>query len=294
MSNTYKVSNEDLEKLRLILVSRINIVMALYPDKSLSQTELAKESGTDPGNLSRYIPEMKQKGILVANKENSDIGRPSNHLSLSKETIAIVNQNAKFLIKDESDIKVMKREVGDKVMELLGKEDTLLMAADELQRISTRFKLSPESKFLEELCNVATRDEYEDVRHVLLMSLNNFVMNLESELKENARKVLFKKLENLMDTQDDSDRGKRNRQIILKIFDSLDLFPYTYDSLIKKCMNAISEHQYYESQLSAKRLVEYFPEKVSMVRLNLIEKYGSVDEEGKKMIGTLLGMIPTS
>ena len=146
VTSTNKISDEGLGKLRLILISRFRIVMALYPDKSLSQNDLAKLSGTDPGNLSRYIPEMIDRGVLVSNEETLGVGRPSNMISLSYEARDIINQNMRFLLQDESNVKELKTEIEEKLLELLGEESTLVMAADELQRISRQYKLSPESR----------------------------------------------------------------------------------------------------------------------------------------------------
>ena len=100
--STRNVSEKRLERLRTILVTRFNILWALYPDNTYSQTQLAELSDTDPGNLSRYIKELDKDGIVTIKDEQSGVGRPAKLISLTNDTKSILTINMRYFLAKEA------------------------------------------------------------------------------------------------------------------------------------------------------------------------------------------------
>jgi len=139
---------------------------------------------------------------------------------------------------------------------------------------------------------IAVCDNYRNVRHVTLYTIRDFVRKLDKEGRERARDTLFDSLDTIVQSDDYSDGGKRDRNIVLEIFDYLSLMTYSYGGLLNELFDAISKLQHQESQVRAERIIKRFPDMVSRFRLSLIERYGSVDEEQRRIIESILNKTP--
>jgi len=55
----------DAQELLKLAASRYVVLMALFPDEEMTQSELAKETRVDKGNLSEYVKDLKEQGLIA-------------------------------------------------------------------------------------------------------------------------------------------------------------------------------------------------------------------------------------
>jgi hypothetical protein len=237
-------------------------------------------------------PEMLEKRILVPVEEKSNSGKPISFIRLSDETRLILNQFMPFLAEDQCNYKEMGKEFEEKLVELLSDVETRDLAANEIQRISRQYKLLPGSDFLERIVQIALNQDIRNVRHPILYAIRNFVEKFDEDMKEEVKNTLYGKLSKIIELDDNSNGGKRDRNIVLEIFDHLDLMPFRYDDFLNEFFDAIFRRQFQEAQIWAERIIRRFPENISVFRLSLIDKHGSADERERMFIESMLNKTP--
>ena len=288
--STRNVSEKRLERLRTILVTRFNILWPLYPDNTYSQTQLAELSDTDPGNLSRYIKELDKDGIVTVKDEQSGVGRPAKLISLTNDTKSILTINMRYFLAKEA-VDDLGPEQAEKILELLSNKYTRILAADELE-LASRDHIAPiESEMYPNLVNYLKKQEYRDVAHTLLRSLHNFVVKLDDVSRKEATYILGSPLRDIYDKEDDSDKGSRIKRTILEIFEVLNIYSMSYEKLKEECIEAVLYKPLPMSQVLVDRITRLFPEDKMDLRLSLLERYGSANEEQKKRIQSMLNRL---
>jgi len=288
--STRNVSEKRLERLRTILVTRFNILWTLYPDNAYSQKQLAELSDTDPGNLSRYIKKLEKDGIVNINDEHSEVGRPANLISLTNYTKSILTINMRYFLAKEA-FDEFEPEQAKKILELLSKKDTRILTADELELASRDHTAPIESEMYPNLIDYIKKQEYRDVAHTLLRSLHNFVAKLDDVSKKEATYILDRPLRDIYDKEDDSDKGRRIKKTILEIFEVLNIYSISYEKLKEEFIEAVLYTPFPKSQVLVEHITRFFPEKKIDLKLGLLERYGSANEEQKKSIQSMLNQL---
>ena len=139
---------------------------------------------------------------------------------------------------------------------------------------------------------MAVNPVYKSVRHQILFAIRDFVHKMDKVSKEKAESTIHDNLNEIVQSDDNSDGGKRDRKIVLEIFDFLGLVSFTYDLLLEDFFESVSKNQFVEAQLKAERIFQRFPGKILDFRLKLIEKHGSTSEEERRIIGFILNKTP--
>jgi DNA-binding MarR family transcriptional regulator len=281
------VSEKRLERLRTILVTRFNILWTLYPDYTYSQTQLAELSDTDPGNLSRYLKELDNDGIVTVKEEQPGVGRPAKLISLTNDTKSILAINMRFFLAKEA-FDELEPEKTKKILELLSNKDTRILAADELELASRNYIATIESKMYPDLVDYLKKQEYRDIAHTLLRSLHNFIAKLDDVSRKEATYILSSPLRDIYDKEDDSDKGIRIKRRILEIFEVLNIYSMSYEKLKEECIEAVLYQPLPMSPVLIDRITRLLPEEKMDLRLSLLERYGSANEEQKKRLQSML------
>jgi len=191
-----------------------------------------------------------------------------------------------FLAKEAFDL--LEPEQAEKILELLSNKDTRILAADELE-LASRDHIAPiESEMYPDLVDYLKKQEYRDVAHTLLRSLHNFVVKLDDVSRKEATYILGSPLRDIYDKEDDSDKGRRIKRTILEIFEVLNIYSMSYEKLKEECIEAVLYKSRPMSQVLVDRITRLFPEEKMDLRLSLLERYGSANEEQKRRIQSML------
>jgi len=74
----------------MVVGKRYEVLKALYPDREYTLTDLATEIKMDQGNLSRYVAELEDKGLIETRMEERERGRPLKYSKLTENAWRIL------------------------------------------------------------------------------------------------------------------------------------------------------------------------------------------------------------
>jgi len=172
---------------------RKRIIIALFPDKILSQSQLAEETGIALSNLGRYLNELQEKNIVEITQGLNEKGFSAKLVQLtprfqgifSKASEPLVFQN-RHLLKDLDNFK--------KIMERLLNPSVQVHAADSIQILSQRYIIPFESGFFSFLKDHLNNKQIRPVLVALLKSARNILRDLNPENKKKILTLLGSKL----------------------------------------------------------------------------------------------------
>ena len=184
-----------------ILSRRKSIIAQLFPDKILSQSELAEKTGIAPSNLSKYVSKLKEKKIIEVKQDQNEEGFSVNLVQLRPETKEILNEALKLQTSQE---KHHLPDLGDfnKILERLMNPAVQKLAADSVQILSRQYIVPHDSGFLDFLDKHMNDKEIRPVLVVLIKSARSIVGEWSPEEKESVLTTLGSKLQALADKGD--------------------------------------------------------------------------------------------
>ena len=283
MWGTRKVSEKRHKILKKVLVTRFRILWELYLDKTYSQTQLADRSETDQGNLSKYINELMEDGLVEVTEEYLGVGRPAKLISLSSKARDILKHNMPFFLEEEVD-KELEPLHAVRLIKLLSSKETRSLAADRLELVSRDYVANCESTLYPTIACYLQEEGYRDIAHTLLKSLHNFIQKLDDASMNKVSQILGKTLRKIYEAEDESDKGRRIKRFISEIFDELDIHPASYEELKGEYVEAVLNKSSSESQVLIDRIQRFFPEENLDLELSLVERFESADEKQKHRI----------
>jgi len=274
----------EVERIELIS-KRYSILRTLFQYEEFTLSEIAERSETDIGNLSRYISDLEEKGLIKSRSKKREKGKPYRLISLTDLSRRILS----VIINEIGDKKKPSQfpdpEYLSECLELLENSDPEVqrVISDEIALLCRNYEVPVESdliKFLEEnLLNV----HYRPVLFNLLQALISITKNSEEGVKGKIKSMLKKQLEEIALIYEDETNKDKVRYHALKALAELAQDEDNYNLLTKIYNKLLGEDSSITSNVRDLILSKY-PEKRSEMRLYLIKKFKDSDNETRSRI----------
>lgn len=251
------------------------IILELYPDKKISQNQLATKIEIAPSNLSKYLSELKKEDILEVKKDQKH-GRSINYVQLKPRTTELLDAALKVKISTE------KQPLPDLDNFLKTRERLLIpavqeYAADTIQIISQRYIVPVNSGFFDFLEKHMNDAEIRPKLVVLIKSARNIVEDYSLEDKERVMGLLGSKLHAQVETGNSA--LKRETINLLK---ELGAYNKTYEEL-KDLYLELRHTDNYPDFLRSLILRDY-RDKLIDLRVTMMDIYESATEPEKRWL----------
>ena len=188
------------------------------------------------GNLSQYLNELEEHGVIVISSGTNDRGQPIRKIKLSRKTIDTLLASSKVI----SAAKPVLKEFESLNIFLAGLFDPDLLdeSKNSIQLLSNQYLIPVDSGYFEFLRDNLMKNELEKTRRVLIMSTRNIVREMSEDDKNRVSDLIHPILTPILD---DSNSGlKRETNILLK---ELGLYDLPYSELEARYFSQISEHK---------------------------------------------------
>lgn len=177
-----------------LAIRRYPILRVLYPDIELSLGELVAKTRVDDGNLSRYVTELSENGLVNTHDEKREGGKPRKLIRLTEAARSIIDSLITLTgavpkpIKpaDEADIEFYM-----KIMDEFNNPEAQDMASEEFMILCGKQFVMHDDNVLPFLKSRILDPRYTPIRETLLRALLNIVRNANSEEKRDKIRPIF-------------------------------------------------------------------------------------------------------
>jgi DNA-binding MarR family transcriptional regulator len=258
-----------------IVTRRKAIIIELFPDKILSQSQLAKKTGITPSNLSKYISKLKEKDIIEIKQAQNAEGYSVNLVQLKLRTGEILNEASKLLVPSEK-LPFPDPDNYKKILERLTNPAVQKYAADSIQ-ISSRQHIIPyDSGFFPFLERHINDPKIRPVLVVLIKSAQNIV----EEMNQNDKVILLEKLGSKFQTLvDKGDSGALKRET-MNLLKELGAYNKPYKEL--KDLYLKQRHSGNNPDLFRSIILKDHRDKLMDLRVSMMDQYESATETEKQ------------
>jgi len=273
----------DLLRIMEAVSRRKAIIIALCPDKKLTQKQLADETEISPSNLSRYLKELKKQKILDIRKDNKQ-GRSVNYVHLLPRTLEILDNALKV------QISAQKRPLLDldnfkKSMERMKIPALQEYAADSIQLASQLYIIPLDSGFFSFLGNHMTDEVIRPKLVVLIKTARNIVGEMSPTEKEHVLNLLGPELHPLTE-KGNSDALKRETMNLLK---ELGAYNKTYEDL--KNLYLKQRHTKNNPDLFRSLILTEHRDNLLDLRVSMMDLFDLAPEDEKRWLNTEFALL---
>lgn len=260
--------------------SRYPLLRSLYPNKTYSFTKLSEISGIDTGNLSGYIKDLDENGVILLQKKLVN-GRTRSLISLEHDTVMLIERvidlKGKSQIPLLQDIRYL-----DDILENLFNEKIRDLTVNHIQRISKNYKIPVNSKFFDVIGKVENIEPLKPVISILLKALKNMVFTSNEE----ERKIIQEKVLNSLETMIEIIPKERPGMEAQRILNAFNWGQRPYQHLVNRYLFLFdkSEEDFKEVLPLRVQILDRYPEQKMDLRDRLIKLAKGADDRAVKRI----------
>jgi DNA-binding MarR family transcriptional regulator len=271
----------DLEKETTIAknLGRYPILKALYPNEKYSLTTLAEKSNTDKGNLSRYLPELIEAGLLSRGREEGGRLKQITLTPLSRKLLETIITEASNGIH-----KTGEAETGFYLDLIKDNENSLIqkMAMEEIEVTSRKHHIKDVNRLLTFIKDRITDSKYKPLKLTMIQTTRNILTETDDETIGKIKKHLAEKLYRIpLDFSDISNTSKRVRYETSRLIPLLYKGEKGYRKMLEIYKKSIESDLMKEYSIRD-MIVAQYPLKKEELKRELYSMYLKYAREGKE------------
>jgi len=261
------------EKFIRLVASRYPILRALYPVRTFPFMELSVHSGVEKSNLSGYIKNLDEEGIVSVEQTKGPRSRSRSMISLMPDTRRLIECVTHLRGKRKSPNILQDTQILDKNIPLLEKKRIQSLVADHLVLISRGWKVQSKSKFYDFVGERILEEQFKPVVPTVLSALQNMIKYSNTDERSIIKGKVLEALLNIRD-----DTGEERSGIVAQnILDEFAWDEENYETLAGQYISNVEKGSEVIPFLR-RRIVERFPERKTDLRDRLIELAADADE----------------
>lgn len=284
-------------------MSRYRILRELYPDNEVHLGELAVRTGVDDGNLSRYVAQLSERGLLGVRSEAGERsrGKPRRMVRLTEASRGFVDALIKLAGSAPASLEPADaNDIGFylETMEDSHNVEAQRMASEEFRALCYNSLVMYDDRVLPFLREKIFDPMYKALQEDLLNALLGIVRNATGDQKRAVIKSEFSDpLRRLVSNPPGKSEGElESRSMALQILGMISEGDKDYDSLMQVLMDLIRRKDSLAERIQETILVRHSNKRNDMRRslfTMLSDQDGEVVRRAKNHIRLLRGRTPS-